>query len=121
MRTNPGSRFNALRSLVAAEIAPSIPRRRFGRLVGGHVVTYSWLVRTFKRTRSLGCGSGCRSREYGVTTEDPATAVAMQDKLLRKGRVVAEELDRLPAVNVYGAATAPLSRPRSDSGAAGAP
>ncbi len=45
--------------------------------------------------------------EYGVTTEDPATAVAMQDKLLRKGRVVAEELDRLPAVNVYGAATAP--------------
>lgn len=45
--------------------------------------------------------------EYGVTTEDPAIAVAMQDKLLRKGRAVAEELDRLPAVNVYGAATAP--------------
>jgi 2-oxoglutarate ferredoxin oxidoreductase subunit alpha len=40
--------------------------------------------------------------EFGVTTEDPATSVAMQDKWLRKGRVMAAELDALPAVNVYG-------------------
>jgi 2-oxoglutarate ferredoxin oxidoreductase subunit alpha len=40
--------------------------------------------------------------EAGITTEDPGTAVAMQDKWLRKGRAMAEELDALPAVNVYG-------------------
>jgi 2-oxoglutarate ferredoxin oxidoreductase subunit alpha len=40
--------------------------------------------------------------EFGVTTEDPETAVAMQDKWLRKGRAMAEELDTLPGVNVYG-------------------
>jgi 2-oxoglutarate ferredoxin oxidoreductase subunit alpha len=40
--------------------------------------------------------------EFGVTTEDPATSVVMQDKWLRKGRAMAEELDTLPAVNVYG-------------------
>jgi len=40
--------------------------------------------------------------EYGFTTEDPATTVAMQDKWLRKGRAMAEELDGLPTVNVFG-------------------
>jgi 2-oxoglutarate ferredoxin oxidoreductase subunit alpha len=40
--------------------------------------------------------------EFGVTTEDPVTAVAMQDKWLRKGRAMADELDTLPGVNVYG-------------------
>ncbi|HSL96783.1 MAG TPA: pyruvate ferredoxin oxidoreductase, partial [Thermoleophilia bacterium] len=40
--------------------------------------------------------------EYGVTTEDPGMTVRMQDKWLRKGRAMAEELDGLPLVNVYG-------------------
>ena len=45
--------------------------------------------------------------EFGVTTEDPATTVAMQDKWLRKGRAMAAELDTLPAVNVYGDPASP--------------
>jgi len=40
--------------------------------------------------------------EYGVTTEDPEMTVRMQDKWLRKGRAMVEELDGLPLVNVYG-------------------
>ncbi len=40
--------------------------------------------------------------EYGVTTEDPEMTVRMQDKWLRKGRAMAEELDALQLVNVYG-------------------
>jgi 2-oxoglutarate ferredoxin oxidoreductase subunit alpha len=44
--------------------------------------------------------------EYGVTTEDPETAVRMQDKWLHKGQAVAEELGGLPCVNVYGDASA---------------
>ncbi len=40
--------------------------------------------------------------EAGITTEEPATTVAMQDKWLRKGRAMADELDGLPTVNVYG-------------------
>jgi 2-oxoglutarate ferredoxin oxidoreductase subunit alpha len=40
--------------------------------------------------------------EYGVTSEDPGMTVRMQDKWLRKGQAMAEELDGLPLVNVYG-------------------
>lgn len=40
--------------------------------------------------------------EAGITTEDPATTAAMQDKWLRKGRAMAGELEALPVVNVYG-------------------
>jgi len=45
--------------------------------------------------------------EFGVTTEDPGMTVRMQDKWLRKGRAMAEELDALPLVNVYGDPRAP--------------
>jgi 2-oxoglutarate/2-oxoacid ferredoxin oxidoreductase subunit alpha len=45
--------------------------------------------------------------EYGVTTEDPEMTVRMQDKWLRKGRALAEELDALPLVNVYGDPASP--------------
>jgi 2-oxoglutarate/2-oxoacid ferredoxin oxidoreductase subunit alpha len=44
--------------------------------------------------------------EWGATTEDPATTVEMQEKLLRKGRAMARELDELPLVNVFGDAGA---------------
>ncbi len=47
--------------------------------------------------------------EGGLTTEDPALTVAMQDKWLRKERSLAEELDGLPTVNVYGDPTSPLT------------
>lgn len=40
--------------------------------------------------------------EWGATTEDPRQTAGMQDKWLRKGRAAAEELDRLPLVNIYG-------------------
>ncbi|HET6497399.1 MAG TPA: 2-oxoacid:acceptor oxidoreductase subunit alpha [Thermoleophilia bacterium] len=40
--------------------------------------------------------------EWGITTEDPGMTVQMQDKWLRKGRRMADELDTLPLVNVYG-------------------
>lgn len=40
--------------------------------------------------------------EFGITTEDPALAVKMQDKWDAKGRALAGELDTLPQVNVYG-------------------
>lgn len=47
--------------------------------------------------------------EHGVTTEDPAVTVAMQDKWLSKERALAEELEGLPTVNVYGDPASPLS------------
>lgn len=47
--------------------------------------------------------------EFGVTTEDAEMTVAMQDKWLRKGRAMAEELDTLPQVNVYGEPDDPLT------------
>ena len=44
--------------------------------------------------------------EWGATTEDPVTTARMQEKWLRKGRAMAQELDGLPLVNVYGDAGA---------------
>ena len=40
--------------------------------------------------------------EAGLTTEDPALTVAMQDKWERKGWGATAALERLPLVNVYG-------------------
>ena len=40
--------------------------------------------------------------EFGITTEDPELTVRMQDKWNAKGLALAEELDTLPQVNVYG-------------------
>ncbi len=40
--------------------------------------------------------------ESGITTEDPELTVRMQDKWNAKGLALAEELDTLPQVNVYG-------------------
>ena len=40
--------------------------------------------------------------EHGITAEDAETTVTMQDKWARKARALAEELDTLPLVNVYG-------------------
>ena len=40
--------------------------------------------------------------ESGITTEDPKTTVEMQDKRLRKGGLLAAEVDALQAVNIYG-------------------
>jgi 2-oxoglutarate/2-oxoacid ferredoxin oxidoreductase subunit alpha len=40
--------------------------------------------------------------EWGTTTEDPVTTARMQEKWRRKGRAMAQELDGLPLVNVYG-------------------
>jgi len=40
--------------------------------------------------------------EHGISAEDPETTVKMQDKWARKGRALAEELDTLRQVNVYG-------------------
>ena len=39
--------------------------------------------------------------EFGITTEDPRQATLMQDKRLRKEKFLAEDLDKLKAVNVY--------------------
>ena len=40
--------------------------------------------------------------EFGITTEDPELTVRMQDKWNAQGRALADELDTLPQVNVYG-------------------
>lgn len=40
--------------------------------------------------------------EFGITTEDPAKTVQMQDKRLRKGIYLAEELEGMRPVNIYG-------------------
>ncbi len=40
--------------------------------------------------------------EFGITTEDPELSFRMQDKWNAKGLALAEELDGLPQVNVYG-------------------
>ncbi len=40
--------------------------------------------------------------EYGITTEDPRLTVKMQDKRLRKGKPLIEELGGLLTVGVYG-------------------
>ena len=39
--------------------------------------------------------------ESGITTEEPKQTTMMQDKRLRKEKFLAEELDRIRAVNVY--------------------
>jgi 2-oxoglutarate/2-oxoacid ferredoxin oxidoreductase subunit alpha len=40
--------------------------------------------------------------EYGITTEDPGVTKLMQDKRLRKEIFLAEELENMAAVKVYG-------------------
>ncbi|MFH1189580.1 MAG: 2-oxoacid:acceptor oxidoreductase subunit alpha [Candidatus Omnitrophota bacterium] len=40
--------------------------------------------------------------EAGISTEDPAVTVKMQDKRLRKGRYLADEIDGYDCVKVYG-------------------
>ena len=40
--------------------------------------------------------------ELGITTEDPAKIVRMQDKRRRKGTSLVEHINSRPAVNVYG-------------------
>ncbi len=40
--------------------------------------------------------------EYGISTEDPAMTIKMQDKRLRKGKYLAEDTDNADAVGVYG-------------------
>jgi len=40
--------------------------------------------------------------EYGITTEDAEKIALMQEKRLRKRRKLEEEVERLPAVKVYG-------------------
>jgi len=47
--------------------------------------------------------------EHGISAEDPETTVGMQDKWERKERALAEELDTLPLVNVYGDPESPLT------------
>ncbi len=40
--------------------------------------------------------------EFGITTEDPALTKMMQDKRLRKGKYLSEELERYECVKAYG-------------------
>ena len=40
--------------------------------------------------------------EYGITTEDPALTILMQNKRLRKEKYLREELEKLETVKVYG-------------------
>ncbi|MFA5156726.1 MAG: 2-oxoacid:acceptor oxidoreductase subunit alpha [Candidatus Omnitrophota bacterium] len=40
--------------------------------------------------------------EYGITTEDPAITVKMQEKRLCKGECLSQELENYKTVNVYG-------------------
>jgi len=40
--------------------------------------------------------------EYGITTEESATTVMMQDKRLRKESALSKDLEKLAAVKVYG-------------------
>ncbi len=46
--------------------------------------------------------SGYEHDESGITTEDAAVTKKMQDKRLRKGKHLAEELKRFPTVKTYG-------------------
>ncbi len=40
--------------------------------------------------------------EFGITTEDSRQTTLMQEKRLRKGKFLAEEIENIKAVNVYG-------------------
>ncbi|MDD5108808.1 MAG: 2-oxoacid:acceptor oxidoreductase subunit alpha [Candidatus Omnitrophica bacterium] len=40
--------------------------------------------------------------EYGITTEDPKLTISMQNKRLRKEKYLAQELDKIETVKVYG-------------------
>ena len=40
--------------------------------------------------------------EYGITTEEPAVTIKMQDKRLRKEKFIAEELKNYETVKIYG-------------------
>ena len=40
--------------------------------------------------------------EFGITTEDPAITKSMQDKRLRKDKILSEELEAYRTINAYG-------------------
>jgi 2-oxoglutarate ferredoxin oxidoreductase subunit alpha len=46
--------------------------------------------------------NGYAHTESGITTEDPVTVTRMQEKLLRKGEVLARDLDGMPVITASG-------------------